>query len=84
MFPSLVSLVAVVAIQLPATSLTYEWTSLDGTVRTVWSADEVTITVDGSRQRARAVAADMRSEFGALAEPVLTIKGRTVVVTIRR
>jgi len=84
MFPSLVSLVAVVAIQLPATSLTYEWTSLDGTVRTVWSADEVTITVEGSRQRARAVAADVRSEFGALAEPVLTIKGRTVVVTIRR
>ena len=84
MFPSLVSLVAVVAIQLPATSLTYEWTSLDGTVRTVWSADEVTITVEGSRQRARAVAADVRSEFGALAEPVLTVKGRTVVVTIRR
>ena len=84
MFPSLVSLVAVVAIQLPATSLTYEWTSLDGTVRTVWSADEVTITVEGSRQRARAVAADVRSEFGALAAPELTVEGRRVIVTIRR
>ena len=35
MFPSLVSVVAAVAIQLPAAEVTYEWTSLDGTVRTV-------------------------------------------------
>jgi hypothetical protein len=49
--------------------VTYEWESLNGTVRTEWSADQVTITVKGSRARVREVAADVRSEFGTLAEP---------------
>jgi hypothetical protein len=84
MFPSLISAVVAVAIQLPAADVTYEWTSLDGTVRTVWSADEVAITVQGSRARAREVAAEVRSEFGALAEPELSGKRGRVVATIRR
>jgi hypothetical protein len=84
MFPSLVSALVAVAIQLPATDVTYEWTSLDGTVRTVWSADRVTVTVQGSRARAREVAAEVRSEFGALAEPRLTARRGRVIVTIRR
>ena len=84
MFPSLVSVVAAVAIQLPAAEVTYEWTSLDGTVRTEWSAGKVTVTVEGSRARAREVAAEVRSEFGALAEPELNVKRGRVIVTIRR
>ena len=84
MFPSLVSAIVAVAIQLPTADVTYEWESLDGTVRTEWSGDEVTITVEGSRARAREVAADVRSEFGALAEPKLKRDGRRVIVTIRR
>src|SRR6185503_5050184 len=85
MFPSPISVaVAVVGIQLPTADLTYECTSLDGRVDTVWSAERVRITVEGSRARARGVAADARSEFGARAEPELRVKGRRVIVTIRR
>jgi hypothetical protein len=84
MFPSLISVAVAVAIQLPAADVTYEWTSLDGTVQTEWNARKVTVTVQGSRARAREVAAEVRSEFGALAEPELTVKRRMVIVTFRR
>jgi hypothetical protein len=84
MFPSLVSALVAVAIQLPAADVTYEWASLDGTVRTAWSADQVTITVKGTRSRAREVAADVRSDFGTLAEPEFRVKRGRVIVTIRR
>jgi hypothetical protein len=48
------------------------------------SADTVTVTVGGSRARARKVASEVRSEFGALAEPELKVEHGRVVVTIRR
>jgi hypothetical protein len=61
MLPSLISLAVaftgVVDLELRTADLTYEWETLDGTVRVVEAPDEVTVTVRGSRGEARAVVA---------------------------